>query len=407
MKNKVKLKKCLLLIGIISLVFLAFFLLLNIYEYQKYTVNFNHKISAILSKVEEEYPSVSENELMEIVNSETTNYAIFSRYNIDLNTDSLILENNNIYPKFVLWNILLFALAIGSVIGIFLRYNKSKDKEINGITKYIEEINKKNYKLCIDEISEDELSILKNEIYKTTIMLKEQAENSMNDKRKIKESLSDISHQLKNPLTSILIILDNLIDDPDMDKETREDFIRDIKREITNIHFLVQSILKLSKFDSNTVHFIQEKGYLKDLIEESIKNVAPLCDLKNIKLNVRCDKKSMVFCDLKWQVEALTNIIKNCVEHSQVNGEIEITASENKVYSLVEIRDYAKGISKEDLPHIFERFYKGKNATKDSIGIGLALAKTIIESNNGMISVESSSKGTCFTIKYFHINGNL
>jgi signal transduction histidine kinase len=286
---------------------------------------------------------------------------------------------------------------------MFLRFNNKKDKEINSITKYIEEINKKNYQLNIDDISEDELSILKNEIYKVTIMLKEDAENSKKEKIELKESLSNISHQLKTPLTSILIILDNLIDNPDMDKDTREDFIRDIKREITNITFLVQSILKLSKLDTNTVDFIEDDIPIDEIINEVIKNLSMLCDLKNIKIITKLDNINLK-CDFKWQVEAITNIVKNSLEHSLENSSILITAKHNKVYANITIKDNGTGIAKEDLPHIFERFYKSKNAKNDSIGIGLALAKSIIEKDNGTISVDSNKCGTEFTIKYFTKN---
>ena len=284
-----------------------------------------------------------------------------------------------------------------------LLYDRRKDKEIGEITKYIQEINRKNYTLKIDELSEDELSILKNEIYKTTVMLKESASNSLKDKVQLKESLEDISHQIKTPLTSILVILDNLIDDPNMEKDVREDFIKDVKREVTNINFLVQSLLKLSKFDSNTIHFIKEDKFIKDIIDESIKNVAVACDLKNISIITKGNEKFKVNCDFMWEVEAITNIIKNCVEHSKENSKIIISYEQNNVYSSITIQDFAGGIDKEDLPHIFERFYKGKNATKDSVGIGLALAKTIIEKDNGSITVETDNIGTKFIVKYFYL----
>ena len=144
------------------------------------------------------------------------------------------------------------------LISIFLKYNHSKDKKLKEITKYIEEINNKNYKLDIEDNTEDELSILKNEIYKTTIMLKEVAENSMKDKTCLKDSLSDISHQLKTPLTSIIIMLDNILDNPNMDDATKNEFIKDIKREIVNINFLVESLLKISKLDASSVTFINK-----------------------------------------------------------------------------------------------------------------------------------------------------
>ena len=252
-------------------------------------------------------------------------------------------------------------------------------------------------------MSEDELSILKNEIYKTTIMLKEAADNSNKDRIKLKKSLEDISHQLKTPITSILIMLDNIIEDPDMDASVRNDFIIDIKRNVANINFLVQTLLKLSKFDSNTVNFINKETKISDIVNESIKNVSSLSDLKNINIELNIKNNSKIVCDLKWQIEAITNLLKNAIEHSKDNEKVVITVDSNNVYSMIEIQDLGDGIAEKDLPHIFERFYKGENSTSESIGIGLALAKTIIEQDNGNISVDSDGNGTRFIVKYFKL----
>ena len=404
MKNKIKLKKFLIIITLFSICSMVLFLAINIYEQHIFTKNYNTKIVQIISQVKEEYPDLDENKLMSIINSDKVDLSLLKKYSINIDEDSLILENNKEYHKSLFINIVFIIITIIILIFAFLRFNNKKDKEINEITKYIEEINRKNYKLNIDEMSEDELSILKNEVYKTTIMLKEAAENSNKEKLQLKDSLSDISHQLKTPLTSILIILDNLIDDPDMDKEIREDFIRDIKMEITNISFFVQSILKLSKLDTNTVDFIEEKTYIKDIVDEVVKNLSTLCDLRNIKIITKYKENTKIICDFRWQVEAFSNIIKNCIEHSKDNTNILLEVDENNVYSQVVIKDNGTGIEKEDLPHIFERFYKGKNSSNESCGIGLSLAKSIIEKSNGNIYVESKvGKGSTFTIKYFRM----
>ena len=404
MKNKIKLKKFLIIITLFSICSMALFLAINIYEQHIFTKNYNTKIVQIISQVKEEYPDLDENKLMSIINSDKVDLSLLKKYSINIDEDSLILENKKEYHKSLFINIVFLMITIIILILAFLRFNSKKDKEINEITKYIEEINRKNYKLNIDEMSEDELSILKNEVYKTTIMLKEAAENSNKEKLQLKDSLSDISHQLKTPLTSILIILDNLIDDPDMDKEIREDFIRDIKMEITNISFFVQSILKLSKLDTNTVDFIEEKTYIKDIVDEVVKNLSTLCDLRNIKIITKYKENTTIICDFRWQVEAFSNIIKNCIEHSKDNTNILLEVDENNVYSQVVIKDNGTGIEKEDLPHIFERFYKGKNSSNESCGIGLSLAKSIIEKSNGNIYVESKvGKGSTFTIKYFRM----
>ena len=380
------------------------FLALNIYEYKTYTNNFNNKIGAIISVIKDKYPEITDKEIAEIINSdefETNDF--FTKYGIDINNKSILIKNDKDYHIFLVINMSFLAITIIILLILYIRYNHKKENDIKDIIKCIEQINKKNYELQIDSISEDELSILKNEIYKTTIMLKESAENSNKDKLNLKKSLEDISHQLKTPLTSILVMLDNIIEEPDMDINIRNDFVRDIKRNVVNINFLVQALLKLSKFDANTVHFIKQENDLKTIIKESIKNVSPLCDLRNINIEFNAKDKSKIVCDAKWQIEAITNIIKNAVDHSKNNSTVTINLSNNNVYSMIEIIDKGEGISKKDISHIFERFYKGENSTSDSIGIGLALAKTIIEEDNGSISVESNKIGTKFTIKYFKL----
>ena len=232
-------------------------------------------------------------------------------------------------------------------------------------------------------------------------MLKEAAENSKKDKVNLKKSLEDISHQIRTPLTSIIIMLDNIIENQNMDEKTKNNFIREIKRNIININFLVENILKLSKLESNTVEYKKEKNFLTNILKESIKNVSLLCDLKNIKIVINGEKNIKMTCDIKWQIEAITNILKNCIEYSEENQKIYVEYNQNNVYTKITIKDFGKGIADKDLPNIFKRFYKGKNSSKDSIGIGLALSKAIIEEDNGNIEVVSSNKGTVFTIKYY------
>lgn len=404
MKNKIRLKKYIISIFIVSICLFVLFLALNIYEYKTYTNNFNNKIGAIINVIKDKYPEITDKEIAEIINSdefETNDF--FTKYGIDINNKSILIKNDKDYHIFLVINMSFLTITIIILLILYIRYNHKKENDIKDIIKCIEQINKKNYELQIDSISEDELSILKNEIYKTTIMLKESAENSNKDKLNLKKSLEDISHQLKTPLTSILVMLDNIIEDPDMDINVRNDFVRDIKRNVVNINFLVQALLKLSKFDANTVHLIKKEYNLGSIVDESIKNVSTLCDLRNINIELNIKNDSKIMCDSKWQIEAITNILKNSIDHSKDNQKVIINVEDNNVYSTVEIKDFGDGISKKDISHIFERFYKGENATSDSIGIGLALAKTIIEEDNGNISVESNKNGTKFTIKYFKL----
>ena len=403
MKNRKYLYKYVISSILIVIIFSILFIIIDKIEYNNYKENSNYKINAILEIVKEKYPNVNEKELIDILESEVISENSLAQYGYDIRNDSFIKQNDSDNFIYTIGKVITLLISFIALLYIFIKYNLKNDKEIDKIIKCIEDINHKNYELKLDDISEDKLSILKQEIYKTTIMLKENAENSIKDKLDLKNSLQDISHQLKTPLTSINIMLDNIIDDPDMDISVRQNFIRNIKREITNISFLVQSILKLSKFESNTICFVRNKTKVKKIIEEVLKNVSNLCDLKDINIEVNNMCKKDINCDLKWQVEAITNILKNAVEYSNHGGKVLIECEDNNIYTQIKIIDYGKGMDKEDIQNIFKRFYKGKNSGKDSIGIGLSLSKAIIEEDNGRVSVDSKkNKGTIFTIKYFN-----
>ena len=395
MKNKKKYSKLILF----TLITFGIIILLNVMLYYQVNKNYNNKIVNIISTIKEKYPELKDDEIFDIIkNNVKTN--TFNRYSFDLDGIVLIKENKTIFVSYFIILLFIYLIICLVYLTIIINNDKRKEKEINEVIKIIEEINNKNYSFKMKDINEEDLSLLKNEIYKTTIMLNEISEISKKDKKELEESLEDISHQLKTPLTSILIMIDTLLDDEDMDQNTREDFLRNMKREVMNINFLVKSILKLSRLDTNTVKFISKKESVKEIINEAILNVSLLSDLKNVKIETNLSD-SFITCDYKWQIEALTNILKNSIEHSYENNKVLIESSENNAYVKITIKDFGTGIAKEDINHIFERFYKGKDSDYDSIGIGLALSKSIIEKQNGKISVESSENGTTFTIKYF------
>ena len=395
MKNKKKYSKLIMF----TLITFGIIILLNVMLYYQVNKNYNNKIVNIIITIKEKYPEIKDDEIFDIIkNNVKTN--TFNRYSFDLDGIVLIKENKTIFVSYFIILLFIYLIICLVYLTIIINNDKRKEKEINEVIKIIEEINNKNYSFKMKDINEEDLSLLKNEIYKTTIMLNEISEISKKDKKELEESLEDISHQLKTPLTSILIMIDTLLDDEDMDQNTREDFLRNMKREVMNINFLVKSILKLSRLDTNTVKFISKKESVKEIIKEAILNVSLLSDLKNVKIETNLSD-SFITCDYKWQIEALTNILKNSIEHSYENNKVLIESSENNAYVKIIIKDFGTGIAKEDINHIFERFYKGKDSDYDSIGIGLALSKSIIEKQNGKISVDSSDDGTTFTIKYF------
>ena len=395
MKNKT-IKKYILSLIILLIFNVSLIFILNRYEYKMYTKNYNDKINSIISNIKNKYPNIEESDIIEIINNEEDSEDILSKYGIDS-----ITKNDKVNNKIRIISLIIIITFDLLIILIFYLYDKNKSKKIKEITKMISKINNRQFDIDINDFNEGELSILKNEISKTTTMLRQVADNSVKDKLNLKDSLGDISHQLKTPLTSITIMIDNILDNPDMDEKTRKKFLINIKREILNINFLVMSLLKLSKFDANVVKFNKESVYLKDIIIESIKNVSMIKELKNITIKVSGDDNIKLLCDFKWQVESITNILKNSIEHTSEYGTVEVNYSENKLYTRILIKDNGKGIDSGDLPHIFDRFYKGKNGSDDSFGLGLSLSKTIIEKEGGSITVKSTPNiGTIFTIKY-------
>lgn len=395
MKNKT-IKKYILSLIILLIFNVSLIFILNRYEYKMYTKNYNDKINSIISNIKNKYPNIEESDIIEIINNEEDSEDILSKYGI-----GSITKNDKVNNKLRIISLIIIITFDSLIILIFYLYDKNKSKKIKEITKMISKINNRQFDIDINDFNEGELSILKNEISKTTTMLRQVADNSVKDKLNLKDSLGDISHQLKTPLTSITIMIDNILDNPDMDEKTRKRFLINIKREILNINFLVMSLLKLSKFDANVVRFNKESVYLKDIIKESIKNVSMIKELKNITIKVSGDDNIKLLCDFKWQVESITNILKNSIEHTKEYGIVEVNYSENKLYTRILIKDNGKGIDSDDLPHIFDRFYKGENGSDDSFGIGLSLSKTIIEKEGGSITVKSTPNiGTIFTIKY-------
>lgn len=399
------LKKILIPMIIITITTSIVMLLNTIKQYKSFNEQINIKMAQIISEIKENYPEVDTNEIIEILNKDDASNIegkeLLKRYGMYSNEENSILTIKNQMNNNIRTNV-AFVVIINLVwIIIAILYIKSRNKKLNEIKKYINEINNRNYELKIEDNSEDQLSDLKNELYKITVMLKEEAEKSKQDKESLKVSVQDISHQLKTPITSISIMLDNLKDNPKMDEKTRQRFIFEIDKQIENISFLIISLLKFSRLEAGVEDFIKEKINVKELISACLKRLEIPIEIKNQNIVIKGKEDSFFIGDYKWQEEAITNIIKNCIEHTDENKNIYINYEENNLYTKIQIIDEGNGIDKEDIKHIFERFYKGKDSSENSIGIGLALAKTIIEKDNGYISCKSEKgKGTEFIIKY-------
>lgn len=294
----------------------------------------------------------------------------------------------------------VLCLTLGIIlIMIFAVVTKRRYKNLNDLNDYLSLVCKGIYDMNIDDNTEGELSILKNNLYKVITLLQSQNEYLKNDKLYLADSIADISHQLKTPLTSMMVMCELLENEENPDK--RQEFVAVINNQLSKMKWLITNILKISKLDADATEFKREEVSISKVLDDSLKPFVLTAELKNIA--IQNGANDFVFNgDESWTVEAVSNIVKNCLEHTNDGGKIIIASDSTNLYNKLTISDNGCGIAKEDLPHIFERFYHGKNSSKDSVGIGLALAKTVFEKENASVSVESEQgRGSVFEIRFY------
>lgn len=401
-KNKEinRLAKLELIIIIISTIL---FLIINHYNYQLYKQELINNNAYIINGIINKYPEL-ENDVIElIINqdiSKEESVKILEKYGItNLETIDYLNKNKELNNKILLINFTYIFLTIFIIITLFILTIRKIYKKINDLSKYTNDILNDKYNMDIREYEEGDISNLKNDLYKMTIKLKEQSDISLNDKKRLSETLSDISHQLKTPLTSMYVINELLYEK--IEENKKKELLSRNQNSLERIEWLVTSLLKLSRLDSEMEVLKRKNVKIRDLIDKSLEQIKIPLELKNINVIVNSKEEINYKLDLSWTSEALINILKNAYEHTKKNGTIEINCTENPIYVEIEIKDNGCGISKEDLPHIFERFYKGKN-NKESIGIGLNMALKIVNLQNGDIKVESVvDEGTTFKIKFY------
>lgn len=294
----------------------------------------------------------------------------------------------------------VLCLALGIILTmIFTVVTKRRYKNLNDLNDYLSLVCKGIYDMNIDDNTEGELSILKNNLYKVITLLQSQNEYLKNDKLYLADSIADISHQLKTPLTSMMVMCELLENEENPDK--RQEFVAVINNQLSKMKWLITNILKISKLDADATEFKREEVSISKVLDDSLKPFVLTAELKNIA--IQNGANDFVFNgDENWTVEAVSNIVKNCLEHTNDGGKIIISSDSTNLYNKLTISDNGCGIAEEDLPHIFERFYHGKNSSKDSVGIGLALAKTVFEKENASVLVESEQgRGSVFEIRFY------
>ncbi|MGL4344142.1 MAG: sensor histidine kinase [Cellulosilyticaceae bacterium] len=287
--------------------------------------------------------------------------------------------------------------GIGAIVtyGIY-RWLKSRLDHLQG---YLKEMTRGNYSLNIDGVGEGKFSVFEDEIYKTTLALREAKEKQEQEKCHLARSLADISHQLKTPLTSMGIMTELLLDAETDDQNQL--FIQQINKQIERLGSLVSILLKLAKLDSGTVQFKMQKVPIGVLVEEVLDMLEANASQKQIRIVQKGNSEQEISVDKEWFYEALHNIIYNAMQHSPVGGKLTITWQQNPIYTEILVQDEGPGICEEDIGHVFTRFYKGKNASKESIGIGLAMAQTIIEKHEGEVKARNTEQGAVFHIKLY------
>ncbi len=285
--------------------------------------------------------------------------------------------------------------------GVHFIYTRLRYKRISGLSREIDRILHGSTVLKLDEYVEGELAILGSEVYKMTVRLREHADILKKDKQYLADSLADISHQIRTPLTSMNLIA-SLFQDEELPEERRTSLVQEMLKLLSRIEWLIATLLKISRLDAGTVQFKKENVPVANLLKKAIEPIAITMELMDQQIQINMGGSEAFRGDPEWSVEAVLNILKNCMEHAPAGGKIQINVSENAVFTELIIKDNGFGIDKNDLPHLFERYYRGKNAKDKSIGIGLALARMIITEQNGTIKVENGKeRGAVFTIRFY------
>lgn len=360
---------------------------------------------AIVGNIVSKYPEL-EKDIVSVItqakNKENTDLGakVLQKYNYDSSTNlsQEPIVQNNIY-KMLKINILFITFVFICLITISFYFFIKIYRDIKDMTDYVYHSSEGREYEMKNKNQEGQIGLLKTEIMKMTTVLKEKVALLHSEKIFLNDTISDISHQLKTPMTSLMLLTDLMYND--LDKEKKIEFLDRTNAQLSRMDWLIKSMLKLSKLEAKVIDFKTEKVNINELIRRSISPLSVPMELKNISLNINGNKEASYIGDIEWSSEALGNIIKNCIEHTKEGGNLDISYEENPIYSEIVIKDNGEGIDKEDIPNIFKRFYKGKNSKSDSVGIGLAMAKSIIESQNGDIYVKSEKNmGTEFHITF-------
>ena len=384
---------------IIFIIFLILGLILNFHMYKQHEEELYNSNNKIIANLLLKHPELKD-EIISIMTTDVNFDNVLREYGIDEYSDlSFIKENNSYKQKIIYYNLSYFLIFIITNYIIVIFNNYKLNKEITKINKYMDKVLNGDYSIDIRDYNENKLSLLKNDLYKLVVRLKKQNEKELYDKLYLKDFLSDISHQLKTPLTSMYVINDIL--EKEEDKLKRKEFLSKNKLQLERIEWLISSLLKMATIESGTTKLLKTNVNIKDLINKSLQPINIRLELKDININIEGNNNLEFNLDFNWMREALLNILKNAYEYTPYGGSININYEDNPLYLMIKITDSGIGINKNEIKNIFKRFYK-VNKDSDGVGIGLNMASKIIEMHDGKIIVTSKPNlGTTFEIRLY------
>lgn len=347
---------------------------------------------ALVGNIVKDYPELKDNLIPYITKGATKEDIVLGEqilntygYNVNLNKASQPIIKG-IYPDFI---IIIFVFILLFLLPLILIIKKEYEKiygKVQDVYKASEKVVEGDFSSYLKEEGEGEFNILNHQFNQMSNRLENTLDSLNKEKIFLKNTISDISHQLKTPLSSLIVFNDILLESKDMDLDTRLDFLEKSRVQLERIEWLIINLLKLARIEAGAIEFKKEKVLLSEVVEVALETLS--FKLKNQQININGEQNSSFLGDREWTTEALINIIKNSIEHGK--GKIDIILEETPLFSNIIIKDNGEGIEVSHIPHIFERFYKVNSEVKpQSIGIGLNLAKLIIESQGGTISVKS------------------